>query len=286
MEIEFAARSEKGPVRNENQDRYILSDFRTQKPFLPACHGLFSLEKRGVLLAIADGMGGGPGGQEAATLCLSALLAELLEREKDWDPARGMVVAIEKADAVLHERGKKDPTLEGMGTTLTAALIQEGHLWIGHVGDTRAYLGRTKNFTLLTSDHTVLQKVVGQNNAKDASHPYKSVLAQCVGGRYQEVFVEVTRLDLCRNDTLLLCSDGVHGVVQEEDIHRALSSENLEGACQTLLDLALHRHTQDNVTVLLARFRGENLPAASPSEIRPERLKQVTFDSAKGILHE
>jgi len=277
--VSYAGLSEKGPVREENQDGFLAADLRSEGA--GAKSGAWTLGEGRLLLAIADGMGGGPAGGEASQSALECLRAELARGGGRAEPL--LRSAIEAANRRLFDQASSDPKLRGMGTTLTAALIERGHLVIGHVGDTRAYLARGGRFTALTTDHTLLGKVMGLTPEQARAHIFKNVLAQCVGGSDATVAVEVSRLRLRPGDVILLSTDGLHGAATDSAMAAVLSrDEDLSLACRRLVDLALCADTQDNVTAVLARFEG---PSGSGDEERDfTLLEEVFFDRPQGRL--
>jgi protein phosphatase len=161
-------------------------------------------------------------------------------------------------DDALAQRMEADPALRGMGTTLTAAYSLGLELFLAHVGDSRAYLFRDGKVRQLTRDHTHVQKMVeaGILSAQDAAtHGLRHVLTNILGGARRSVEVELHRLRLAGGDRLLLCSDGLTGTAQDDEIAAILGqADSAETSCRRLIDLALERGAPDNVTVVVARY--------------------------------
>jgi protein phosphatase len=164
-----------------------------------------------------------------------------------------------RVDAALREEAQADPSLSGMGTTMTLACSLGANLILAHVGDSRAYLLRSGALHLLTRDHTLVQELVDQGVVcpeHAAKHPFRHVLTRVLGGGGGEMEAEVERVSLADADQLLLCTDGLTNMVDSMTIGAILrSSASSNDACQTLVELALQNGGKDNVTVVLARYR-------------------------------
>jgi protein phosphatase len=219
------------------------------------------------VMVVVDGMGGHAAGEVASRLTISALVASALQIP-DWilraDPGHADEIerrareTVQQVGSMLVERGRQDPSLRGMGSTLTAARSYGRELLIVHVGDSRAYLLRSGHLQRLTRDHTYAQMMVdaGLCSPDDVTvSGVRHILTNVLGGAIDEVDVDVDLLPLENGDRLLLCSDGLTDCVDDETIgttlQRALSSRE---ACARLVQLALDGGGQDNVTVLVASF--------------------------------
>ena len=195
MRLEYAAASDVGLVRNQNEDSFVAGD------------GLF---------AVCDGMGGARGGEvasEAACRALLALPAEAVDAERLGD-------TIAEANTSIFSRSLVEPGLHGMGTTLTTALAGDESLLIGHVGDSRAYLWRAGRLRQVTQDHSLVGEMVrsGQLTPDQAAiHPYRSVITRALGTE-ASVQPDIFELPVEAGDRLLLCSDGLSGMLSLDDI--------------------------------------------------------------------
>jgi serine/threonine protein phosphatase PrpC len=218
-------------------------------------------------MVVADGMGGHAAGEVASRLAISALVSLALE-VPDWiftidnESARELErrarQIVEQVGSVLIDRGRRDATLRGMGSTLTAARSFGRHLLIVHVGDSRAYLFRAGRLQCLTSDHTYAQKLV---NAGDllprdvASSGLRHILTNALGGSEDRVDVDVDLLRLEDGDRLLLCSDGLTDHVDDDTMATTLTAARTSNeACAALVQLALDRGGRDNITVIVAGY--------------------------------
>jgi len=206
------------------------------------------------LLAVADGMGGHAAGEVASAAVIAAL--EQLEElgVNAGDPQEALREAVQEANASLRDMVAADNELQGMGTTVTAVLTDGAYTWLAHVGDSRAYLLRGGELRQLTRDHTFVQQLVdeGRISAEDAStHPQRNYITRALDGR-DGVELDLDRLDLQPGDRLLLCSDGLSGVVSDDSIADVLSGSTPEQAVQRLVDLALRGGGPDNITCIVA----------------------------------
>lgn len=201
------------------------------------------------LIAVADGVGGGPSGEIASEIVIRTLA------EMDTDPPpQSLAEAVAAANQRLREAIQADPTLEGMGTTLTAMLAHGDTLELAHIGDSRAYLWRDGKLTQLSRDDTFVQGLVDQgliSSAEARFHPQRSVVTQAMHGAV--IDPSYTSVTPRPGDKFLLCSDGLSDYVDVEAIAETLASiEDLEECARALVDLALAADAPDNVTVVVA----------------------------------
>jgi protein phosphatase len=236
-----ASRSDVGRVRSENQD---------------AC-AEWSHASGARLLLVADGMGGHRGGSTASRLAVEAV-GEVFAAGAD-DPEATLRRAFAEANARILRRAEEEPRLSGMGTTGVALLFAaDGSAFVAHVGDSRAYRIRGGAIQALTADHSVVAELmrVGMLRPDEAEeHPGRHTLLRALGTE-DEVKVDVARVDARPGDRFVLCSDGLSGVVSDEEIARLLSGNALPGAVEGLVALANERGGPDNVTVSAALLPG------------------------------
>jgi serine/threonine protein phosphatase PrpC len=267
MRIEFGACSDIGKVRPNNQDRYLIARLRKAVEVLaanlPPEQSLPPVSREGYLLLVADGMGGCAGGERASALVVREAITHVLETAK-WffrldDPdeevrLRLLRDGLERVDGMLIEDGRNDPALAGMGTTLTALSLLGAEAFIVHVGDSRAYLFRDGKLEQLTQDHNVAQELVRQGLIRPEearTHRLRHVLTNVLGGK-PGVEGEVVKLRLADGDRLLLCTDGLHGSVPDDQIGEILGRiPSPEEACRDLVEAALSRGGRDNVTAVV-----------------------------------
>jgi serine/threonine protein phosphatase PrpC len=204
------------------------------------------------LFAIADGMGGAQAGEVASELAANAL------QEHAGDPGRGeerVVSLIQEANRKVFERANEDRALSGMGTTLTLALVDEGKVAVGHVGDSRAYLLRDGALDQITEDHSLVAELTraGKLSEEEAeTHPQRSVITRALGTD-PDVDVDAFTVETHDGDVFMLCSDGLTSMVEDKAILEILEKRrgNLDKAAQDLVKAANRGGGEDNITLLL-----------------------------------
>jgi PPM family protein phosphatase len=272
LSVDLGSATHPGHIRQKNEDSYLLMRFGRSLERLSTNLDLNLIEQNysltGYGMLVADGMGGMPAGEVASRLALSKLI-ELIVDTSDWtlELKRNrdvktvldrMTARFFQIDKILKEEARSDDDLGGMGTTLTVAGILGNDLVVGHVGDSRAYLLRGTLFRQLTTDHTMAQALIDAGVATfddPAPRSMRHVLTAAIGSLDDRVMPQVQRLQLSAGDQLLLCTDGLTEMVDDEMIERVLREANsAQNACQSLIDLALAAGGTDNITITLARF--------------------------------
>ena len=209
------------------------------------------------LFAIADGMGGAQAGELASRLAA----ATVGQAEPEGRTGRELVVGlIQDANRSVYERAADDESASGMGTTMTIALVEDDHVWIGHVGDSRAYLLRDGSLEQLTDDHSLVAELVrsGRLSPDEAgSHPHRSVITRVLGTD-AEVAVDVLAVPAKPGDVFVLCSDGLSSMVGDDAIRDVLEqhADDLDEAVRVLVDAANAAGGEDNITVVLFEATG------------------------------
>ncbi|WP_255807551.1 Stp1/IreP family PP2C-type Ser/Thr phosphatase [Cohnella mopanensis] len=212
---------------------------------------------------VADGMGGHRAGDVASSLAVDSLVQSLQvwgEGTSLKDGASSLTDMIRKANKVVYETASLNEQYHNMGTTVVSALVDGSTGLIGHIGDSRAYRLRAGRLELLTEDHTLVNELTksGQLSPEEAAHhPRRNVLTRALGTD-REVEVDVQAIDWQSGDRILLCSDGLSGLVEASDIEATLedSALQLEEQAQKLIDLALAAGGDDNITVVLVSDEG------------------------------
>ncbi|MGW0807100.1 Stp1/IreP family PP2C-type Ser/Thr phosphatase [Nonomuraea sp. NPDC002799] len=231
--LRYAARSDVGLLREGNEDSAYAS---------------------GRLLAVADGMGGHAHGEVASSVAIASM-ASLEEAQQGGDLLNAIEAAVRDANRRLHEMVGRDPSLKGMGTTLTAMLWHGTQVALVHVGDSRAYLLRRGELYQITHDHTLVQQLVDDGRItpeEAATHPQRSILLRALDGS-GEVDPDLTLREAQVGDRYLLCSDGLSGVVSAETLHATLTNiDDPEEVVRQLIDLANRGGGPDNITCVLA----------------------------------
>lgn len=231
--LRYAARSDVGLLREGNEDSAYAS---------------------GRLLAVADGMGGHAHGEVASSVAIAAM-ASLEEAPEGGDLLYAIEAAVRDANRKLHEMVGRDPSLKGMGTTLTAMLWNGTQVALVHVGDSRAYLLRRGELYQITHDHTLVQQLVDDGRItpeEAATHPQRSILLKALDGS-GEVEPDLALREAQVGDRYLLCSDGLSGVVSAETMHATMTNlDDPEEVVRQLIDLANRGGGPDNITCVLA----------------------------------
>lgn len=248
--MKVSVKSDVGLVRETNQDSY--------------CHRVYELGKPLHLCAVADGIGGYQAGEVASRLALEALTEEVgraLGAGQPPEAALGEAMGV--ANRRIIKQGLTDPTCLGMGTTLTAVIIDGTRLHVGHVGDSRGYVFRHGSLQQITRDHSLVAELVRNGDLTEDEaehHPQRNVLTQAFGADLR-VKADTSSLDLVDGDLLMLCTDGLTRTVPVREIEELLAAAgSLDQACDRLVAAANEHGGFDNITVLLAgpiRLGGE-----------------------------
>jgi serine/threonine protein phosphatase PrpC len=240
------------------------------------------------LYVVCDGMGGHASGDVASRTAADTVRSYLHQRrdvlsavargEASPDEAAALLRhGIQSASAQIHGMGQQDASRKGMGTTCTALLVLGGKGIMGHVGDSRLYVARAGQVYQLSEDHTFVQEAIRRGMLtpeQAADHPHANVVTRAVGPS-PSVLVDTLVFDVLQGDTLLLCSDGLHGYVHEPgELASALHPEVLESISGRLVDLANERGGADNITALVVRAHSTAQQAAAQSE----RAHRVTAE--------
>jgi PPM family protein phosphatase len=231
--LRYAVRSDVGLLREGNEDSAYAGPH---------------------LLAIADGMGGHAAGEVASSVAISALAG--LDEDLPVDRMTGaLAAAVAQANNTLHEMSIEDPSVEGMGTTLTALLWSEGTIAVCHIGDSRAYLLRDGEFHQITRDHTLVQSLVDDGRlspAQAATHPQRSLVMRALQSG-TEAEPDLSLIEAKASDRYLLCSDGLSDVVSEDTLRETLLRiMDRDQAVTQLIELAIRGGGPDNITCIIA----------------------------------
>lgn len=272
------ARTDVGLLREHNEDDFLAADLtRRVRTLLPDVQE-HVLGPGGSLFVVCDGMGGAAAGEVASRTAVDTIYERLTlgDPPTGWDELVGRLdLAIIEAGQRIYQMARIDQERRGMGTTCTAAALIDGRLFVHQVGDSRCYILRQGALLQVTRDQSLLTQLMeaGQVRPEDAANfEHSNIILQALGTT-EMVNTDVTFLDLRRGDTMLLCSDGLSGMVDDPAI-RTILEENPEplAACRALTEAANRGGGEDNITVVVARFDGAALPAPRPDE--PVRLER------------
>ena len=241
----YAAKTHVGLVRQLNEDSYAL---------------VTDHEQFGVAV-VADGMGGHLAGEVASALAIQAVVTHVKETsDRDDDPSDRLMGAIQRANQIVYERANSSDGLNGMGTTLISTLFNGQHIYLGHIGDSRAYLFQAGELRQLTDDHTLVNELFknGQITAEEAiHHPQRNIVTRAVGTD-QHVSADLLQLEWAEGDILLICSDGLSNMVELSEMQEILQrDEALESKADRLVQQALAAGGHDNITVVMVQNESE-----------------------------
>ena len=273
VHVHVFGRTDVGRVREHNEDSFIVADLTRNSRSLREDERVQVVGNRGTLMAVCDGMGGAAAGEVASDLAINIIFEKLLEGEPPEDHndlARRMVRAIEAAGISIYTKAKLDRRQRGMGTTATVATLMDSQLFLGQVGDSRAYILRKHRLVQVTRDQSLVNQLIeaGQLTEQEAEvFEHNNIILQALGTA-ETVQVDLTYVPLCRGDVLLICSDGLSGLVRADEIRQTLlDNPDIVEACKVLTNKANEAGGHDNVTVIVARFDGDCL--REPSDENP-----------------
>lgn len=255
-EIRVAKRCEVGAIRERNEDSCLV--------FISDTGGSFPLMPFGLYI-VADGMGGHQNGHIASKIASRLVARKIINKiympllQEDENPVQAPIqeVMMEAVQAAHQAIYNPDPDQDG-GTTLTAALILGRRLYIAHVGDTRVYMKTDDKFEILTTDHSLVQRLqdVGQLTAEEATfYQYRHILLRALG-QGEEIEVDTYMRLLPKSGTLLLCTDGLCGMLSDKDMRDILDRDvSLEQTADNLIEAAMTAGGYDNITAILVQFQ-------------------------------
>lgn len=262
-EARIGAHSDPGKVRSNNEDSLVVFDLSKEKPVAANGEEVALLNAIGLLLIVADGMGGMKSGEMASRMCVTDFPKVVLKWLKEHpsgtreECTKALGEALRETHQHIYTTAQSSPEMKGMGTTMTALLLREGHALIAQVGDSRCYLGRRDKVTQVTRDQTVWESMKKGSDDADAEFsnaPWKNMLSQALGAQ-EELHVVVSEQQLQYDDWLLLCSDGLYRVVKPPDMGNAFwSSGTPKEKAQRLVALANERGGPDNCSVILCHM--------------------------------
>ena len=271
--IEVFGKTDVGLIREHNEDNFLVADVTGR---VRAADGrppfTFKMGDKGALLLVCDGMGGAAAGEVAAQMAADAIYEALTAA--DAQPrdgfARLLRRAVQRANERIFIQSRDNQSERGMGTTCTAAGLVDETLVIAQIGDSRCYLLRDGKLAQVTKDQSLAWQLIeaGAMTPDEAkAFEHANIILQALGVQ-ENVEVVLSQVHLRKGDVALLCSDGLHGPVTDEEILSVLVTEpDLQKAGDALIQKALDRDGPDNITVALARFDGEALQPAAPEDV-------------------
>jgi len=261
-DIKACGKTDIGLFRENNEDSYLIVDPGNET---------YDVVHRGLLFAVADGMGGHAAGEVASKMACEGLL-EYYEPSIDQETeSSDLVFRLEQLRRVIHKTNEEiyryaqtHPEFSGMGTTLSVLILSPETAIIGHVGDSRIYRFRNRNLKQLTMDHTEVQAMIdtGYLTPDEAAvHPFRHALLQAVGTMAELEAIDTGIEPVQQGDLYLLSTDGLHDSISEEDIEQTLrETGDIHIACDRLVDLALKKGGRDNITLIIILTPQEEQP--------------------------
>jgi serine/threonine protein phosphatase PrpC len=280
IKVSVFASTDVGMQRSGNEDSFLVADLTTGNTGLGPDMSTHRIGERGSLMIVSDGMGGAAAGEIASELAVTTICDSLMQKSDGQDITEQLRLATEAANERVWNHSLQNPELAGMGATVTAVLVQGTIANIAQVGDSRAYLIRGERVKQITKDQSLAQMLVDSGAIRpDQIHSVpQNVIMQALGTQ-PSVKVAMTTVQLCRNDCLLICSDGLSNKARPDDFRQAVEeSEDLMSACHRLIKLANERGGEDNITVVIAQFDGEALLSASENQSVSASLHPLSQD--------
>ncbi|MDQ3653242.1 MAG: protein phosphatase 2C domain-containing protein [Acidobacteriota bacterium] len=292
MIVEIHAKTDIGRVRAGNEDNLLVLDLSRAKSWTgsdgaepPGDLGRFPVSGEGAVMIVSDGMGGALAGDVASRMTVETVRDLLLGKIGEDDglqspPGVRLIERLREATDIanyrIHRRSVEDARCTGMGATLTGAAITGDGIDFVQVGDSRGYVIREGQIKLATKDQSLVQQLidVGQITEQEAeTHMFRNVILQALGAQAEMTPVS-GRVRVRAGDMLLLCSDGLSGKLRAEDMRQIVANAggNLARACEGLIGEANQRGGEDNITVVLARFTGDDLAPPDSEMITVELI--------------
>ena len=272
IRVRLFGRTDVGQIREHNEDNFLVADLTRKSRSLMESDRVQTVSDRGTLMGVCDGMGGAAAGEVASQLAVDIIYEKLSQgdppRNHD-DLARRLVNAVEEAGGRIFGEARADRTRRGMGTTATITALLDGRLFVAQVGDSRAYVLRGDKFVQVSRDQSLVNQLIeaGQLTEEEAeTFEHNNIILQALGTA-ETVQVDLTYVDLRKGDTLLVCSDGLSGMVRADEMREVLLSYREPfDACKELVDRANRAGGHDNITVIVAVFEGA-LPDPGPQDV-------------------
>ena len=267
IRLRLFGRTDVGQIREHNEDNFLIGDLTRRSRTLLEGDREQAVGEWGSVMGVCDGMGGAAAGEIASQLAVDIIFERLIQGEPPMqhdDLARRLVHAVEDAGIRIFNEARADRTRRGMGTTATIAALVDSRLFVAQVGDSRAYVLRGDRLVQVSRDQSLVNQLIeaGQLTEEEAeTFEHNNIILQALGTA-ETVQVDLTYVDLKRGDRLLLCSDGLSGMVRADELREVLSTQKDPiDACKELTDRANRAGGHDNITVIVADFDGTALPA-------------------------
>lgn len=264
--VTITGQTDVGNERELNEDNFLVADLTLRARNFD--EDARPVGPKGIVFAVCDGMGGAAGGEIASELAVETLYQTLAERPTSDKPldrdevSASLAASVEACAARIHDEARADKTKKGMGTTMTAAALVDRHLVFAQVGDSRGYVLRSGHLTQVTRDQSLVAKLLEQGvltEEEAANYEHANIILQALGTT-PKVIPELTYVELARGDRVLICSDGLHGLVPNHEIQTFLTcGATPRQICLELIERAKELGGTDNITAIVAFFEGDGL---------------------------
>ena len=273
IRVELFGQTDVGQIREHNEDNFLVADLSSKQRGVAGSNKALEVGQGGLLLAVCDGMGGAAAGEVASQMAADVIYENMLSSSGHEDRDRlaiDIVEALEDAGTRILDEANANRACRGMGTTATVAALVDDYLLLGQVGDSRAYILREGRLVQVTRDQSLVNQLIeaGQLTEEEAENfEHSNIILQALGTA-DAVQVDLTYVALKRGDVLMMCSDGLSGMIRDNEIQDTLEhvTDPLE-ACQVLIDDANQAGGHDNITVIVAVFDGEGLAAPVEEDV-------------------
>lgn len=291
--VESHATSHVGRIRKGNEDNFLMLLISESKSWTSSQDPeefviesqKFEIDTNGIVLAVSDGMGGALAGEVASKMAVESVSQRFLEEDPETTLSpenfndtlvSTLYDATVQANHLIHSQGRTDPRYSGMGATFTAVGITPTEINLVQVGDSRVYLFRGGQIYQVTKDQSLVQQLIDAQQIlpeEAETHSLKNVILQALGAQ-PEIYPVAAKLLPLQNDILLICSDGLSNEISGGDMQKIVNKniDQLAIAAAELVELANERGGKDNITVILAKVTGDELPESGGEEVRLEML--------------
>jgi PPM family protein phosphatase len=228
--------SDKGNVRRINEDYLGFHEDPNKKLYI-----------------IADGMGGHNAGEIASKIAVENTIEYIFSADKIEEVEVILKQAVEASNSKIYEVSNTDLAFKGMGTTITACLIEKNKMVVANVGDSRCYVLENESFNQITSDHSLVQQLIDNGSITEeeaAIHPNKNVITRALGTA-QKVDIDTFSIDLNNISKVMLCTDGLTNSLSKEEIYDIITKNDCKSSCDKLIELSKQRGGRDNITVII-----------------------------------
>ncbi len=243
FELDYVVKTDTGLIRDNNEDSVKCINFND--------------DKNGFLAIVADGMGGHKSGEVASKMAID-LIPDIYYETDGYNLVK-LETAFLKTNNAIYEKSNSENQYSGMGTTCTAVVLKQNKLYFAHVGDSRLYLFRDNELTQLSTDHTLVQKMLDEGSLTTAeanNYPQKNIIWQAMGtAKSLKVQMNKKPLEIYVNDRLLLCSDGLTDMLNDSEIKQILQMKSLNMVASCLIALAKEKGGYDNISIIIIEIK-------------------------------